>query len=178
MEKLKNKILNLSLKEKIIYTIIFSLVLLVFNYGFFRNKYDNSINSYTSELDYETITYDELITEFNESYSNRDIYLIISNLIEKMKSNYQTNRNIFKEYYDCVDPLYSKVISKSEFSKRMVTIFDSIINSDYKIKMYSEQYYDSVFLIEIYNSDNLIIGKMGFVFDFENAIYSIFWIEQ
>lgn len=178
MEKLKNKILNLTLKEKIIYTILFSLVLLLINWGFSKNNTIDSINSYTSYLDYETLTYDELMSGFNESYRRRDAYLIINNIIEDMKSNYQNNHDTFNDYYVCLDPIYSKEISKNTFSKKMEAIFDNIINSnsEYKIRMYSEQYYSSVFIAELYNED-VSFGKIGFILDYDNLVYSIFWVE-
>ena len=42
--------------------------------------------------------------------------------------------------------------------------------------MYSEQYYSSVFIAELYNED-VSFGKIGFILDYDNLVYSIFWVE-
>ena len=108
MDKLLNFFEELSMKNRVIIALVFIVFMIIITA--IRN-YSKKEVTYGKSIDYKNISVEQLLENFNEDYSDRDDYLVISNIINELKKNSDDSG----KYYEALDYYYSKRISKSKF---------------------------------------------------------------
>ena len=174
MNRFLNFFENLTIKNKIIFLIIASVIIIILTRILVLNK---NYNSYTSSIDYKNISISELLNNYQENYNNRDIYVQLKDIISQMKSYYNGSSDAYEIYYSVLDSRYSSKISKGNFSEKMNSIFEKINNNenDFTIKVYKENNNSNIYIAEICADET--VGYIGFILDFMTYTYSIFYIE-
>ena len=174
MNKVLDSFNNLSIKGKIVTLIIVMVVLLIFTRILITSNKNN--NEYTASIDYNDITIEELMKNYTEDYENRDIYIELKEIIDKLNSIYSTFDNNYENYYYILDSNYASKIGKSEFSNKMNSIFQKV-NSEqdkYEIKTYRENNRYDTYIVEICSNET--VGYIGIILDATTLTYSIFYI--
>ena len=170
MKKILRIYNELPIKMKILILILFCLILGILT-RILSNYTTNDLQTYTSELDYKNINIEKLINEnYHETYEDRDAYIILKNIIEEISKKYNTEKNIYKDYYSTLDSKYSKFISKKRLSENNN---NKVIN----FKMYTENNHNNVYILELINYNNEVSGYIGIIIDYANLKYYIFYVE-
>lgn len=180
MKKILRIYNELPIKMKILILILFCLILGILT-RILSNYTTNDLQTYTSELDYKNINIEKLINEnYHETYEDRDAYIILKNIIEEISKKYNTEKNIYKDYYSTLDSKYSKFISKKRLSEKLFTIISKLKDNNNNVinfKMYTENNHNNVYILELINYNNEVSGYIGIIIDYANLKYYIFYVE-
>lgn len=166
---------NLSTRNKIIILSICMIIMLLLIIGMRGGDYNADL--YSNNLKYKDLNVEVLLNNFTEDYSNRDDYSVVKNIIDKLNSSYNSDRNMYYDYYDAIDKNYSKRISKRNFAKTINNIFYNIkqSNNNYTLKLYRENSVSNIYVVEIVGENT--IGYIGIQLDWNNEQYYIFYLQ-
>lgn len=173
---LKEKIIDFIEKNKLLSSIICLIVLILL----VKILSVGGKNSIIKNYNYKEGNIDNILDNFNESYLDRENYYIINNIIEELYSKYNSSTNNYEEYYECMDS--SLRWSKRKFKNKLFNLINKANEStenfsNLKIRMYSYNFQENIYLMQLANSDNENIGWIGIGLDKDINKYYIFYIE-